>query len=142
MSAFSFKPLRQQATRYLVVGLFVVAVDYLAYVLMTHFFPSTYIAANILGKTVGAFSGFFLHKHYTFAGQQDKSTPTQMVLYVALYFGNMTLSSFLIYLGVTLFSCNELLAKIVADAAVIACSFLLNRLLVFKHSHPATGNET
>ena len=142
MPSSSLKPLRKQVTRYLVVGLFVVAVDYLVYVLMMCFFPSIYIAANILGKTVGAFSGFFLHKHYTFAGQQDKSTPTQLIFYVALYFGNMTMSSFLIYLGVTWIGYNELLAKIVADAVVIACSFLLNRLLVFKHSPPTTGNET
>ena len=141
MASTQLKSLQTQAVRYIAVGLGVVGIDYLTFVVFLHFFPSSYIAANALGKIGGAISGFVFHKHYTFAGQQEKSTSRQFFLYIALSIGNMFLSSILIYVGVERLRLNELIAKIITDGIVIACSFIINRLLVFKHTPSVSHNE-
>ena len=126
---------RGQVGRFLASGLCVVALDYLVFIALTSLSPQGYVAANVAGKSAGALSGFFLHKHYTFAGgRQRKSTLVQLVLYFALYVTNMALSTLIIHLCVMLLGWNDLHAKVIADGIVIAGSFLVSRLLVFTHS--------
>lgn len=125
---------KTQATRYLTVGLSVLAIDFLGYLLLTLIWPSAYVEANIASKSIAAGSGFFLHKHYTFAGVQNKSTLKQIILYLALYLGNTALSSAIIFTGVALIGIHQVIAKIIADGTVVVTSFLVNRSVVFKHS--------
>ena len=129
--------LSAQAIRYLISGGGVVALDFLCFYLLTRLWPDAYVAANVAAKTIGALSGFFLHKHFTFAGEQAHGAPTQLTLYIALYVFNMALSSAIIFGAVEVLGWHELLAKIVADVIVVATSFVTCRLLVF--AQRATG---
>lgn len=127
------KAFHRQAVRYVIVGLGVLALDFLTFILLVHFIPAAYVIANVAGKSVGAFSGFFLHKNYTFAGQHDKSTLTQITLYFAAYAGNTALSTCIIYLGVDRLGFADVISKVVADVVVTGSSFLIGRFFVFRH---------
>lgn len=123
--------LSAQAIRYLISGGMVVALDFLSFYVLTRLWPDAYVVANLVAKTVGALSGFFLHKHFTFAGEQAHSASTQLSLYITLYFVNMALSSAILFGAVDMLQWHELAAKVVADGFVVATSFLTCRMLVF-----------
>ena len=127
-----FSGVHVQAVRYFAVGIGVVILDFLSFLLFVFFWPQAYVLANIVGKSVGSLVGFFIHKHFTFAGKQARSTILQLLLYTTLYLANMVLSSFVIYIGVEIIELSTVLSKLVADILVTANSFILSRFLVFK----------
>ena len=123
---------RIQAVRYFAVGISVVIIDFFTFLLLIYFFPQAYMVANIAGKSAGALIGFFIHKHFTFGGEQERSTVLQLLLYSCLYLANISLSSFVIYVGVEVIELLAVPAKIVADVLVTANSFVFSRFFVFK----------
>lgn len=120
-----------QAVRYGGVGVIVYAIDLAIYALCVALAPASYLAANIAGRAAGAFAGFFLHKHVTFAGEQRHATARQALAYLTLLATNMAASSGLLWLLVGMgFPATP--ARIAIDVVVIATSFIVSRLLVFR----------
>ncbi len=123
-----------QAARYGIVGLCVVAADFLFYLGVLALLPDAYLTANACGKAAGALLGFVLHKHVTFAWAQRDGTMRQLLSYAGLFLANLMLSSVLLGGLIGILHFNALLAKIVVDGIVIGVSFLASRNLIYRRA--------
>jgi putative flippase GtrA len=121
-----------QVARYGAVGLFVFACDFASYAAIIHFAPGAYLVANLVGKAIGAGVGFVLHKHFTFSWEQKHRTGAQIVSYLALMLFNFASSSTILWLLVAQLGMDKLIAKIIVDMVVIATSFVVGRIWVYK----------
>lgn len=120
-----------QAIRYVLSGIVVLALDFVTFIIYVAILPNGYIVGNMLGKTVGAISGFLLHKAYSFGGQQEKHVKKQFLYYLLLYGVNVLLSSLIIYVCVSYLDFLVVVSKIVADVAVTVFSFIVSRAVIF-----------
>jgi putative flippase GtrA len=121
-----------QMLRYGVVGLVVLAADFLAYALVVSAIPAAFVPANWLGKLTGAALGFVLHKHATFGYDQRDRTRHQLAAYAGLFLFNLALSSALLWLLVTQAGWNAYLAKLLTDIIVIGIAFAASRLWIYR----------
>lgn len=123
-----------QLLRYGVVGLIVLAADFAAYAVALWAMPGAVVPANVLGKLVGAATGFVLHRSITFRGAKRHGTQRQLASYIALLLFNMAMSSTLLWLLVDRLGCDPYLSKIAVDVIVIGTAFLGSRLLVWRQA--------
>lgn len=127
-----------QAMRYLLAGGLVFSLDVGVFYLITTVWPAWYIEANLVSKSIGALTGFFLHRYFTFSWEHRDNAAAQGVMYVLLLGFNLMLSSLLLYLLVEWVGLIELYAKVLTDVLVILVAFVGSRLLVFRgHRRPA-----
>lgn len=118
--------------RFGLVGLFVVALDYAVFAALFWAMPEGHLLANLGGKVAGAISGFLLHKHITFAGQQRDGTARQVASYALLFAFNICMSTGLLWLLVDHFHLNAYWSRLCVDTLVIASSFTGSRLWVYR----------
>lgn len=118
--------------RYGLSGGVVWTLDFLTYVAVLQVASGEYIVANQLAKLAGAVSGFFLHRHFTFAGNQHHRGGVQFAMYVGVFVLNLASSSVLLWLLVGRLGADRYLAKIFVDAVVIATSFLAGKFVVYR----------
>lgn len=121
-----------QSVRYGLVGLCVVAADFLVYLAGLALAPKAFLVSNVCGKTAGALLGFVLHKRFTFSWQQKHSSGRQLASYLALFLSNLAMSSFLLWLLAVRLEIGPILAKLLVDGIVIATSFLVSRLWIYR----------
>lgn len=121
-----------QLVRYGLVGGCVYASDFLAYLTVLSLAPGAFLAANVAAKCTGGAIGFVLHKHFTFSWEQRDSAHRQFVSYVALIAANLALSSFLLWLLVAQVGLGPIIAKVMVDVVVIAASFVVNRIWIYR----------
>ncbi len=85
--------------------------------------------SNVVAKSAGAVSGFFLHKYFTFSNHQ-RIDVRQVISYATLFCVNTLLASYLL-----LFLSQYvvlLIAKFVSDVVIIVFSFVVSKHIVFK----------
>lgn len=121
-----------QSARYGLVGLCVVAADFLVYVAGLALAPGAYLTSNLCGKTVGALLGFVLHKRFTFSWRQKHSSGRQLASYLALFASNLAMSSILLWLLAVRLEIHPIAAKLLVDGIVIATSFFVSRLWIYR----------
>ena len=121
-----------QLLRYGLVGLVVVASDFAAYAATLWLSDGAYLAANCLGKTVGAGVGFVLHRKVTFTWRQRDLARRQLGAYLAVFSFNLALSSLLLWALVGQLALDAYFAKLAVDALVIALAFVLSRTWVYR----------
>ena len=126
------RKLTGQVGRYILVGIFVFALDYAVFAGLLSVLPGHHLATNIAGKIAGAAAGFFLHKYITFAGTQSANTGQQAITYILLLGVNLLLSSTLLWLLVDRFGLYANAARLFVDAVVIVASFWGAKLFVYK----------
>ena len=103
-----------------------------SFVVIVFISPTAYLQANIVAKILGAMAGFLLHKYVSFSWMQRDRTGRQVFFFILLLLGNLCLSTLLLYIGALLLGLPEIMAKIVADIVVIATTFILGRILIFR----------
>lgn len=121
-----------QSARYGLVGLCVFAADVLVYLACLAAAPHAFLLGNACGKATGALLGFVLHKRFTFSWRQKDSGLRQLASYIGLFLSNLALSSGLLWLLVTPIGLGAVFAKLMVDMIVIAVSFFVSRLWVYR----------
>jgi putative flippase GtrA len=121
-----------QMLRYGLVGGVVYVSDFATYAAILWGLPRAYLAANIVGKAVGALVGFVLHKYFTFSWEQKAGAGQQALSYAALFGVNIATSSALLWLLVGQAGVNAYLVKPFIDGVVIATSFVAGRLWIYR----------
>lgn len=121
-----------QLVRYGMVGGTVYVSDFAMFAVTLWAVPGAYLWANVAGKSVGALTGFVLHRQFTFSWKQKDSAARQLISYLMLFAFNLALSSLLIFLLVNQAGANAFAAKLVVDFIVIAIAFVASRLWVYR----------
>lgn len=120
----------RQALTFVLVGTVVFAADYAAFALTIALLPNLLVPANVIGRSTGALTGFVLHGRYTF-GTSRQSAGTA-VRYAGLFVTSLLLSSSLLWFAVTVVDVSPLPARLAVDCLTILCSFLGQKLWVFR----------
>ena len=121
-----------QLLRYGFVGVLVLASDFAAYAALLWLSDGVYLAANVLGKAVGAGVGFVLHRRVTFTWRQRDRAASQLGAYLAVFAFNLVLSSALLWALVGRLGLDAYVAKLAVDALVIGLAFVLSRTWVYR----------
>lgn len=123
----------RQGVSYLLVGLFLVAVDWLTFVLLTWAGVSIPVS-NIIGRIVGALLGFVLNGHVTFRSKQTSSTSKfrSFVRFMTIWLLLTSVSTYLmnvvsLKLGVQL----AWLAKPVVEGLLAIVGFMISRQWIY-----------
>ena len=124
--------LLDQLLRYGLVGLVVVASDFAAYAAVFWLSDGAYLAANVLGKAVGAGVGFVLHRKVTFTWRQRDVAGRQLGAYLAVFGFNLALSTALLWVLVGQLGLDAYVSKLAVDAVVIVLAFVLSRTWVYR----------
>jgi putative flippase GtrA len=122
----------KQIGRFGVVGIVVVALDYMVFAALLWAMPGYHLAANVAGKVAGAVSGFVLHRQITFAGQHRDGAGRQVMSYALLFAFNLVMSSCLLWLLVDYLRFNTYWSRLCVDALVVITSFTGSRLWVYR----------
>jgi len=130
-----------QLFRYGLVGGIVYGADLLSFTAVFYFFPAHYLLANVGAKIIGALTGFILHRSFTFRGDQAHGASRQLVSYLLLLGANILLANMLLYAAVQYLGVPELVAKVATDIVVIAVSFIISRVFIFKHAEEGDGDR-
>lgn len=121
-----------QLVRYGLVGLVAAASDFAAYAAVLWLSDEAYLAANCLGKAIGAGVGFVLHRKITFTWRQRDLARRQLGAYLAVFAFNLALSSALLWALVGRLELDAYWSKLAVDALVIALAFVLSRTWVYR----------
>lgn len=127
------KFLASSTTRYLLVGGLIYFIDIISFVgSVSAFGRNYYLVANIFAKTVAAIVGFFLHKYFTFSGDQHYDTRWQFMMYIGLFVFNTFLSSILVFLLIDLLQLTAIPSRIAVDVIVTGIAYLISKKIVFR----------
>lgn len=131
MSALA-KSLNKQPVRYIINGLVATAV---------HFFVLTFNLkvldwqsaglANLVAAVFGITTSFIGSRYYVFSGSLE-SLFKQLYRFILLYAVIALMHGLLMFLWVDLYHYNYILGFVIATVMQVVCSYLGNKVLVFK----------
>lgn len=120
---------------YVTIQIIAVCFDYLTFLYLINWELSTPLAANALGKIVGASLAFVGHKYFTFrisANQNNASNiSSQGLKYLLTLPANIIVSSAIIT-ALILLQIAPTISKITSDVLTLILFFFVNKYLVFR----------
>ena len=102
----------------------------MVYASLTHGVGWHYQIANFLSVSFGIINNFFLNRHFNFKVQDRMAA--RLASFYAVGMLGWALSAALLWLFVTCFSMNSLIAKLGTIVFVTAVQFCLNKFITFK----------
>ena len=99
-----------------------------------------YLLANTFSYIVAVVINYFLNRHLVFksAGKTQTETVKEFVKFVAVRLLSLAADNGLFYVAVDKLRLNVYASKIVISVAIIAVTFVINKVFVFKRD----GEET
>lgn len=128
------KRLINESGRYILVGGVVYVFDFLIFSSFVFINTDLYLIGNIVARISGALLGFFLHRNWTFRAEYKHNKKNQLVMYISLLSVNIISSSILLFILVDLILLGELYARIITDTVIIAFTFIISKLFIFKEN--------
>ena len=130
----SFKRLVWQFFKFGLVGLSNTAVSMAVYYLFLWLDPDWYMAGSILGTVLSIANAFFWNDLFVFSGnaRDVKSVLKRLGKTYVSYGGTSALSTALLWLEVTLFRVNKVIAPVVNLLITIPLNFIINKLWTFR----------
>jgi len=95
------------------------------------FFHEHYLAANSCSFVVVVTWSFFWNKRWSFKDQSTNHT-VQYTKFVAVTLGGIIIAQTVLYVGVEVFSVQDLIAKAIAGPVVLFWNFTMYRLCAFR----------
>jgi len=117
--------LRREFLRYLAVGVLNTGFSYSIYVLLL-WLGLAYFVANLLALICGIVFSFQMQGRYVFDNTSRRLFPKYMLLWVLIYFCNITLIKLLIVCGF-----NAYVARALALLPIVLLSYVLQKYLIF-----------
>jgi len=130
----SFKRLFWQFFKFGLVGLSNTAVSMAVYYLFLWLNPSWYMIGSILGTVLSIANAFIWNDLFVFSGNARnlKSVLKRLGKTYVSYGGTSILSTILLWLEVTLFGVDKVIAPVVNLLITIPLNFIINKLWTFR----------
>lgn len=124
--------LNKQSIRYIINGLFATAVHFLVLTFNLEVLDwSSAGVANLVAAVFGIFASFIGSRYYVFKGSLEPLVK-QLYRFMLLYAVIAVLHGLLMYVWVDLYLQNYMIGFVLATAMQVACSYIGNKVLVFK----------
>jgi putative flippase GtrA len=134
-SAHPRAPVFGQFLKFALVGVSNTLLFLGVYTLLFKVFGVYYLLASAIGFAAGATNGFLLNRAWTFQGHVgDALTPVRWAIVQGC---GLALDELLLYVGVSAFGFDKLLAQAIAVMIVVVLTFLANRAWTFRAAPPA-----
>ena len=121
--------IKSELIKYILVGMFVVFLDFLFYQLFINVFEINSSNSKRLSFISGAVFSFFLHKHISF--NSNKRRLKEPFLFGLLYFTSFSLNSFSHDLSIKYFAGNY--PFYIATSVSVVINYLGQKFIVFKN---------
>lgn len=127
------KIINKETISYVFFGVLTTIVDFMAYLLLTHF-SVNYMAANVISWIFAVAFAFVTNKLFVF---KSKSTDSETLIdevsgFVSARLFSLVFSLVFIYVCVTLLGINDIIAKLLASVFVVIINYVLSKLYIFK----------
>ncbi len=129
--------------RYVAVGGGTFLVDLCCFLLLVKQAGISPEVAQACSRTVGAAVGFFGHKYFSFAqqenaGSQGRSSTIQVVGYVCIMVAGIVLSPFVIWFMLRIVEPHLVVAKVLTEVVMVCINFVLMKALFSRLSKSPT----
>lgn len=131
MKSLIHKLCSSQKFRYLTSGGLSFAIEFAIFMILVHF-KTSLVLANTASFMAGLLASFFLHKLWSFAGEQQHQTKDQFVSYALLAIVNLLLSNVIIYWLVDVVSIPKQIAKILVMAIIVCWNYAILGKFIFR----------
>jgi putative flippase GtrA len=124
--------LNKQSIRYIINGLIATAVHFLVLTFNLEVLDwSSAGVANLVAAVFGISASFIGSRYYVFKGSLEPLVK-QLYRFMLLYAAIAILHGLLMYVWVDLYLQNYMIGFVLATAMQVACSYIGNKVLVFK----------
>ena len=126
----------KEIVNYLIVGVLTTAVSLVVYygLTLTVLDPEKAVqlqAANMISWIAAVVFAYFTNRRFVFESRSQNMLK-EAAAFFAARLSTLVLDMALMFLLVTLLKCNDKIAKLVVQAAVIVANYVLSKFLVFK----------
>mgnify|MGYP004510836259 FL=1 len=126
----------REIVNYLIVGVLTTVVSLVVYygLTLTVLDPEQAVqlqAANVISWIAAVVFAYFTNRRFVFESRSQNMLK-EAVAFFAARLSTLVLDMALMFLLVTLLKCNDKIAKLVVQAAVIVANYVLSKFLVFK----------
>ena len=126
----------REIVNYLIVGVLTTAVSLVVYygLTLTVLDPEKAVqlqAANVISWIAAVVFAYFTNRRFVFESRSQNMLK-EAAAFFAARLSTLVLDMALMFLLVTLLKCNDKIAKLVVQAAVIVANYVLSKFLVFK----------
>ncbi len=126
----------KEIVNYLIVGVLTTVVSLLVYygLTLTVLDPEKAVqlqAANVISWIAAVVFAYFTNRRFVFESRSQNMLK-EAAAFFAARLSTLVLDMALMFLLVTLLKCNDKIAKLVVQAAVIVANYVLSKFLVFK----------
>ena len=126
----------REIVNYLIVGVLTTVVSLVVYysLTLTVLDPEKAVqlqAANVISWIAAVVFAYFTNRRFVFESRSQNMLK-EAVAFFAARLSTLVLDMALMFLLVTLLKCNDKIAKLVVQAAVIVANYVLSKFLVFK----------
>lgn len=126
----------KEIVNYLIVGVLTTVVSLVVYygLTLTVLDPEKAVqlqAANVISWIAAVVFAYFTNRRFVFESRSQNMLK-EAAAFFAARLSTLVLDMVLMFLLVTLLKCNDKIAKLVVQAAVIVANYVLSKFLVFK----------
>ena len=118
-----------QFVKFSLVGATNTLISLMAYTLLVKL-GIYYIVANVLAYGVGMVNSYILNKLWVF--NSNSSTGSTAAKFILINISALSLSTFLLYLCVSLIGVNKILSQIIVTFMVLTINYTANKLWTFR----------
>ena len=122
--------------RYLISGASSEIIEYISFWVLLSITQALYIS-NSISFILGIASAFLFHKLWSFAGNQQFKTHSQIVAYCLLAFFNFIMINVIVGLLVQGLQVHPYVAKIISMVMTALWSYVVFNFYIFKHNKPS-----
>lgn len=115
---------------YGIIGSFTSALDFAVFTMLSKYIGIHYIVANCISVLVGISTSFALNRSFNFK-VKDK-TGKRFIIFLAVGICGLVLSNLILFVGINMLNCDELIVKLASIVLVVGFQFLLNKFVTFK----------
>ena len=128
------KIINKETFLYLVFGVLTTAVDFIAYIILTHL-SVNYMLANVISWCFAVAFAYVTNKMLVFKSKvKDKNSLIDEILeFISARLFSLVFSLVFIYAVVTVLGGNDLVAKVLASVFVVIINYVLSKFYIFKN---------
>lgn len=126
----------KEVINYLIFGVFTTAISLIVYyaLTLTILNPSKSFElqiANVISWIVGVMFAYVTNRKYVFESN-SKDKIKEISSFVGARIVTLVMDMLIMFVGVTIFNCNDRILKIISQIVVIISNYLFSKLFVFK----------
>lgn len=119
--------------RYLTSGGITALVLFISLIIFREVLGFWYLLASVLSFCLSVVTSFSLQRFWTFRDNEDKNTHKQFLFFVAVSVCNLAINTSLMYVAVSIFDIQYLIAQFIVTGLIAFITFFVYRDIIFRH---------